>query len=581
MESMIEIVTSFQRRGEFDDLRKLSYILPFHSNLYRSVYIYSDQINQLIAEGKDYTSYQGKYFIDTIVLDIDGHGSPKSMELAKEKVNDTAAWLMSKDVDPDNFLVWFSGGGFHIHIAASLFDFKPGRNLPDSVRDTMLTLFPYGDNIYYPRAIVRVGYSFNEKRKLWKIPLTLAELSLDISQIKQLAKSSEIRSGISYDKDCLEPVLESYRVDAEDKFKKTDIDLPEKTDFINVVTCMHKLYERGPIEGRRHTDMLRLASWMRRGHMPASVVNDSLIRWAANVPEKEIEKIVHDVYTKDYRYGCNDNVRSEYCDSRCIYFEKKNEGTEVMNYDDMDAEMIDFALMGGYEHYMGMSSVVDTEYRMYPGEFIVVTGDTGVNKSTFVQQLALENPSHKILYISTEVDRRLMYRRFLQMVTSMGKDDIMSVFSSGNSLPGSERLKHILIVDNVPTWQRLVDIALDIKPTVIIIDVLEDIGQGDSLENIEHNARASKSLAMQLNNIIIAVNHMRKSSGSFRRNTKTLDDSKGSGSIKQKADKVIMIEGDNTGLERTVRSGKARDEEPFSKILTFNPTTFKLELNGH
>lgn len=575
---MVEIVTSFQQRGQFDDVRKLAKILPYHSNLYRSFYIYDDSINTLIAEGKDYTTYDGTFSLDTVVIDVDGHNSEKSMDLALTRIRESVSWLLGNDVDEDNFLVWFSGGGFHLHIAASLFDFKPSKNLPDTVRDTMLTLFPYGDNIYYPRSIIRVGYSFNEKRKLYKTPLTMAELSLSIKEIKALSSNAEIRSGIVYDTDCYEPVLASYKIEADTKYKQTKVDLPEKKDYINVVTCMHKLYERGPIEGRRHTDMLRLASWMRRGHMPASVTADSLYQWGSNIPTKDVDRIVNDVYTKDYRYGCNDHVRSEYCDSRCIYFEKKNEGTEVMNHSDMDMEMIEFALQGGYDHFMEISSVVGSEYRMYPSEFVVVTGDTGVNKSTFVQQVSLANPSHKILYVSTEVDRRLMYRRFLQMVTKLSKENIMSVFTAGNNLPGSEKLSHILIVDNVPTWQRLVDIALDVKPTVIILDVLEDIGEGNSLENIEHNARASKALAMQLNTIIIGVNHMRKSSGSFRRNKKTLDDSKGSGAIKQKADKMIMIEGDNTQLERVIRSGKARDEEPFMATLKFNPETFILEL---
>lgn len=574
---MIEIVTNFKQRGQFDEPRKLSKILPFDSNLYRSVYLYDDSINTLIAEGGDYTKFEGKFSIDTVVIDIDGHNSDKSMELALSHVKECTSWLLANDVDEENFLVWFSGGGFHIHIAASLFGFQPDHHLPDTVRDTMLTLFPYGDNIYYPRAIVRVGYSFNEKRKLYKIPLTLAELNQSIPDIKRSAQSGHIRENVYYTTEVFQPVLESFVVKASDKFKQTKVDLPEKKDFINVVTCMHKLYDRGPMEGRRHTDMLRLASWMRRGHMPASVTVDSLIQWSANVPAREIEKIVHDVYTKDYRYGCNDHVRSEFCDTRCIYFEKKNEGTEVMNHDDMDSEMVEFALQGGYDHFMDLSSVVGSEYRIFPSEFVVVTGDTGVNKSTFVQQVSMENPSHKILYISTEVDRRLMYRRFLQMKTKMSKEEIMNVFKSGNQVPGSEALKHILIVDNVPTWQRLIDIVIDMKPTAVIIDVLEDVGEGNSLENIEHNARAAKALAMQLNTIIIAVNHMRKSSGSFRRNKKTLDDSKGSGAVKQKADKIIMIEGDNTGLERVVRSGKARDEEPFHKVLNFNPETFILE----
>lgn len=575
---MVEIVTNFQTRGEFDDLRKIGRILPYDGDLYRSYYIYDNDINLLIADGKDFTKYKGKYDIDNLIIDIDGHGSPKSMELAKEKVEQSVAWLLSKGVDSDNFLVWFSGGGFHIHIAASLFDFTPSEDLPNQVRDTMLSLFPEGDNIYYPRAIVRVGYSFNTKRKLWKVPLTLSELQMPITDIMAIAKSGEIRSGIVFDKDCFEPVLESYKVETKAKFKHNhDIDLPEKDNFINVVTCMHKLYDRGPLEGRRHTDMLRLASWMRRAHMPEEVVIDSLTSWAIDIPDREVSKIVNDVFVKDYRYGCNDMVRSEYCDPRCIFFEKKNEGSEVMSQSGMDDEMIQYAMVGNYDDYVDLEFFTGQTYKIYPGEFVVVTGETGVNKTTLIQQIATEIPDKKVLYISTEVDRRLMYRRFLQMVTHMDKETIMKTFSSGNVVPGSEKLSHIMIVDNVPTWERLIDLVIHHAPDVIMIDVIEDIGKSGALDNISFNAPACKAMAMQMSKIVIAVNHMRKSQGGFRRKTKSLDDSKGDSAMKQKADKMIMVEGYPENCERTVRSGKARDEMPFTVEKTFNPETFILE----
>jgi len=575
---MIEIVTDFQKRGQFDDPRKLPSVLPYKSDLYRSYYTYGDEINMWITEGKDFTSFNGTYSIEDIVIDIDGHGTDASMELARDKTKNVIGWLLGKGVDPENYLAWFSGGGFHVHMTAQLFGFTKSKTLPDTVRDTMLSLFPAGDNIYYPRAIVRVGYSYNTKRKKWKIPLTDHELDLPIADMKELASTGEIRQNIHYDREVFEPVLADFVVQSSDKFEKSKIDLPEKKEFVNVVTCMHKLYDRGPVEGRRHTDMLRLASWMRRAHMPAEVTADSLMNWAVDLPQKEIDRIVKDTYEKDYRYGCNDSVRLEFCDPKCIYFEKKNEGTEVKTHSEMDDEMKQFASQGGYDDYLSMEDLIGSEYRVYPGEFMAITGETGVNKSTFVQQLAMLAQNHKVLYVSTEVDRRLMYRRFLQMITHMSKEDLIDVFRSGNVVPGSDKLSHILIVDNVPTWDKLVNIVVDTKPSIVILDVMEDVGDQGAMDNIEANAQNCKSMSLQMNNIVIAVNHMRKSSsGSFRRKTKNMDDMKGSSSVKQKADKVIMIEGNNEGLERHIKSGKARDEKPFSITKYFNPDTFKLE----
>ena len=573
---MVEIITDFSIRGRFDHPQKLKKVLPYQGNLFRSYYIYGDEINQYIIDGKPFTEYQGSYDIDNVIIDIDGHGNKTSMTLALEKVNDIVSWLLGKGVDTDNFLVWFSGGGFHIHIAASLFGFKPGPDLPETVRDTCLSLFPQGDNIYYPRSIIRVGYSYNEKRKRWKIPLHLHELANGIDQIIELSQSGELRPGFRFDCDVFEAVLADYVVESKAKFVKRDVELLTGKDYSNVVTCMHKMYDRGPIEGRRHTDMLRLASWMRRSHMPMEVIYDTLQSWAINVPRNEIEKLVNDTFKKDYRYGCNDPVRLEFCDSKCIYFERKNEGTEVMKQSEMDDEMVEYAVSGKYENFIDLEPLTKQQYRIYPGEFVVISGETGVNKSTFVQQIAIENPHHKILYVTTEVDRRLMYRRYLQMVTHMEKQEIMEIFVKGNIVPGSSKLSHIQIVDNMPTWEKLIYTIIEIDPHIVILDVMEDIGKGTSMDNIEFNAGACKSMAMQLNKIIIAVAHMRKAQGRFNAR-KTLDDAKGPSILKQKADKMILIEGLPNQLKRSISSGKARDEQPFQIDMIFNPDTFKLE----
>jgi len=574
---MIEIVTNLQERGQFDDPRKLAKILPYKADLFRSVYTYGADIIEYIQQGKDFNLYDGIFDIQDLVIDVDGHNNDKGLELAKGRIRDMVNWLLGKGVDTDNFLVWFSGGGFHLSIAASLFDFKPGNNLPDSVRDTALTLFPGGDNIYYPKALIRVGYSYNTKRKAWKVPLHIGELEYDVKQIREMAQTPDIRP-MNYTREVYEPTLVEYRVNAKDKFRKNDkVELPEHNDFINVVTCMHKLYDRGPVEGRRHTDMLRLASWMRRAHMPEPVIVDSLMNWSVNIKEAEIQKIIHDVFTKDYRYGCNDSVRSEYCDSRCIYFANKNEGMEASTQEEMDKEMQVYAMTGGYTTFIDLADIVGQTYKIYPGEFVVVTGPSGVNKSTLVQQIAVSTNDQKTLYVSTEVDRKLMYRRFLQQVTHMSKEEIIEIYSSGNTPPGSERLAHLKIIDQVSSFERLTQTILQLKPTVLIIDVIEDVGGNDALDNIATNAKLCKQLAMSLGIIIIAVGHMRKAAATGRKTNKTLDDAKGSGALVQKADKVIMVEGDQRTLTRHVHSGKARDEKPFDINMRLDINTFTLE----
>lgn len=571
---MFEIVTNLQQRGGFGDSKVISKALPYKGDLFRSYYRYDDNVLDQLGN-KSFTEYSGLYHLDTLIIDIDGHKD--QLELAQDKVKQVLNWLWSKDVDQDNVLVWFSGGGFHIHVAGSLFGqgFSSRANLPETVRDTAMSLFPSGDNIYYNRALIRVGYSYNTKRKLWKVPLKHDEIEYPIDEIKDIASSPTFRD-IPFDKDVFEPVLESFVVQAPDKVKVTPgVELGKKDEFINVVTCMHKLYDRGPVQGRRHTDMLRLASWMRRSHIPEPVIVDALNGWAPGIPSNETEKIVSDVFSKDYRYGCNDPVRMEFCDSKCIYYARKDSGSSALTTDDMSKEMITFATTGGFSHYLDLQEFTNSNFKVYPGELVVISGESGLNKSTFAQQLSVSAKDHKIYYVTTEVSRKLMFRRFIQQALRMNKDDVMNWFSAGKVPPGADSVSHILIDDHVKDYNRFLDTVLELKPSVVVVDVIEDIGGGDSNENIAHNGPAFKAMAMQLDIIVIAVAHMRKSQNR-RSNIKSNDDVKGSAAVIQKADKVLLIEGDPAQVTRRIRSSKARDEKPFSIDVAFDSETFTL-----
>src|SRR5690606_37042240 len=77
------------------------------------------------------------------------------------------------------------------------------------------------------------------------------------------------------------------------------------------------------------------------------------------------------------------------------------------------------------------------DFWIYPQEFILLIGDTGINKSAFMQNLILKS-GLTCLYIDNEVGDRLMYRRFIQIKNNMTKTEVNEYYKhNSNSLSSS------------------------------------------------------------------------------------------------------------------------------------------------
>jgi hypothetical protein len=111
---------------------------------------------------------------------------------------------------------------------------------------------------------------------------------------------------------------------------------------------------------------------------------------------------------------------------------------------------------------------------------------------------------------------------------------------------------------------------------LIIVDVLGDIhipGETDITKKTAVIAPAFKQIAVKYNVILIAVHHIPKSKAEDAEGrTRKLTKHSGSGSaaIEDKADKIILIEGNEKQPHRRISSAKARDESPFDTTLMFD-----------
>ena len=565
-----EVVTNLEQRGQFATPQRISQMLPYDSDLYRSYYNYDMEHAGMLAKAKKSVSdYSGSYGLDEVLLDIDGHDN---FEASVDKVVGVLDRLIKAyDVPEEHLMVWCSGGGFHIVMPPALFGepFASGIRLPFTVQATMTHLFPEADNLYYPTALIRVGRSYNTKRRGWKMPVPISMLyNRNIKGIQEIVGAGEMVE-VDYDRNVSDPVMEKLVVlgsaaEAILPSQGKRFPLPVASQTSNVVTCMQHLYNRGEQTGSRHVDLLRLVSWWRRSQLHYDLVLDLAHNWASTLEPGHVKKVVDDVFAKDYRYGCNDKVRLQFCDPKCIFYARKNEGDQTFSQGNMDDQMQAYAASDSYLNPVNLGRFYGMhDFYVYPGEYVVLAGDTGLNKTALMQNWAYLVRPKKVIYLSTEVDRILLYRRFVQIAADLSKFEVMDAYKKGAPPDATSLLNHIHIVDEPMEVGDLTRMCLDRKPDVIFVDVLEDLGdqRAKSNDRIDEAARGLKSIAQSMRLICFAVSHISKAAAGMPLDTRS---AKGPSSVIQKADKAFGITGNryDPAGNRKLRTLKARDEIP-------------------
>jgi hypothetical protein len=554
------------------------------AELYRSYYFFDEAILEHLSTYKTITGFKGTYYLKQILFDIDaGVDKPQfTHDRAKAFVN---TLIEDWDLSEDHILPWFSGRGFHI-VTPDFFGFTPSNELPKVVSATMEKHFPEVDQIFDKGRIIRVGNTINMKAKLYKVPIPMNNFfNYTIEQIIGTAKepAAPPESGDALESpQFLNKIVQPERVLNQAKIGKGSTpDNPTR-----IVTCMHRVIEEGPSQGSRHQKLLRLASTYRRAGVPFEVAAAGLAGWANTLKEVEVWRIVKNVYEVGYRYGCDDEIMKKYCDPRCIYFKRKDYTQNVLSAAKMEKDYVKFIRTDFKHRAFNMNQLYDLpphrgkpgSYVFYPGELVVLWGDTGLGKTTFVQNLCVKLTNMKILYLSLEVHANLLYRKFIQIVAGWTKEQVMEHYKeSSNSL--SQKVSHISVMTVSPSIEAIRKLVAEEQPNMVVIDTLDGISySGRESDKSGPIAIELKEIAQQLDTIIFAVHHISKDAALDRDKKPrrlNIHSGKGSSSAEQKADKVIGIEGNMEAKFRTVTSFKARDESPLELRFIFDKDTFK------
>lgn len=569
----LEVATgSVSNRGRAISIHSLSEVLRKNvgQEVFHSYYAFDSHLLDHFHLRKTIRGFVGKYYLVDNKYDFD---APDLEDARRAAVDLISQLMLGFDVPEKWIQVWFSGNkGFHL-VTPDLFGFEPSETLYEDWKETLRHFAPQADvSCVSYSGLWRAPWSLNAKSGLYKVPLSLKELSdLSIDDIRHIAsdpKKTRRRDTYLYEwsRDEIAPLLKEERRVVE---KRPLVAIGKKGIHSNMesyVGCMQKLFRRGPLEGRRHQDALRLASsWRRRG-LTVEQTRELLSLWfksglghdnAHPMTEYEQRKIVQDVYERGYAYSCTDTVMTEFCvGASCIFYKGKNFINIVDGMSDAIGRMV--WNMNQNQHVgfdLGQIYGPSVAYRFRPGEVCVLYGDTKLGKTALFQNWAVDlgKYGYNILNMSFEMEPDLLAERYCQIRHGLRVNDqknvneirelVMTARMSPTDL--QEGLDHIRIMTSSPRIEEIDKLLADNTPDIVIIDPFEDIQVGHGGYNVINDQlqviRQLKDIASRRKVIMLIVHHISKSSakedGPLNKHS-----GKGASAIAQKADHLLAFE---------------------------------------
>ena len=552
--------------------------------LYYTVWSFDESLKEHFKIYQTIRSYRGKAFLNYIIFDID-KGADTDEFVLRRAQELTRRLEQDWDIRPEELRIYYSGSGYHLYMP-DYFKFEPSEAIRHEVKNTMKEYFPEVDlSIYGATGLIRAPYALNRKTNRFKVPLSAKELfGLEADTIIRLAESNDERDVAE-----MEPAerdFSSYIVKATVEREA----LHYRDEPTRIVTCMQHLYNKGAINGSRHNEAMRLTSAYRRQGVVKNAILNLLVEWAPSLEKYELERIVNNVFDKGYQYGCNDYIMSKFCDDKCIFYTHKNYTVNITQPDEWEALLIDHAVNLPFKKFIDLNEVLqlDSPYRIYEGEMVVLFGDTKIGKSTLGQNIMIGTPHMKWLLLPLENGKLLDGRRLIQMSYGWTKEETWNQLSKfGKGI--IQKINHIKVSDSSITMKDLQKLIINSEADAVMIDTADQIRvfNDNGREVIDYTTKTEaiaigiRDIARVTGKIIMIIHHIAKAKGEDeegRRKAMTIHSLKGSSALEQKADKVISIEGNRDETSRIIRSLGARDESPFKRLVTFNTDTFRLEL---
>jgi len=581
-ETIIEIingsVSNRNRIGTIDEFNKLVKNNAWNGEMYRSYYSFDETLSQHMEVNRTVKGFDGLTYLDSIILDVDKGNiaddafQPYLLQCLEE--------ITDLGIDKSHVNIWFSGNGYHVELL-NVFGFQPSRLLHEKVKLTMKEHLSFADSIFDKTRIIRAPWSLNKKTGLYKVFIPYSLIwNLKYDDVKHMAKDYKSYKHwkedgwydtLNVDKE-VEPYLQNLIVSTSQAVSTGGY---KSKDTTSVVTCMQHAFNEGPIEGQRNMKMMRMSSTYKRAGVPYVVALNGMLQWSNGaMDDEEVIRTVSNVFDGNYQYGCNDVIMSEYCDPKCIHFKRKDYTLDIKNVNDMTKSLVEYLQNDITKKSINMADIFNCQdYIIKPGELVVFSGDTGMGKSAFVQNVvvgALKNT----LFLSLEMNEFLTFRRFVQIANKKTEGWVVDQVKSNPDISFEEQLGHIQVMTIAPEIEAIKKVIATHEPNILVVDTTDEVHVDRVESEIQRQniiIGALKEMAQKHNIIIIAVHHVNKISAAG--NTIALHSLKGSTNVVQKADKVIMVKGNRDEKARVISSEKSRDDGKFEMTALFDYET--------
>lgn len=582
---------SYSNRGGIitpEDLLSTEWLKEAESaQAHRSYFAFeAEKLNSYLSEhGAMKKNYGGSAYLHELVFDFDGAVVDLSHTLVEVR-NFVRHLIKGMDVPEEYIQVWFSGyKGFHVHLDGRLFNAPPSPDLPYVIKKTVQDHFahPLIDTAPINTAgLIRAPWT-KHHRGTYKTLIPLRDLfSKQTPEMGVLPSMQERQKLPLWPKEAPDAVLQRYLSFAKRHSTfASDAKSIAKHDPTAMVTCMQKVFLRGPVKGRRHKDMLRVASWLWRSGIPKEGAIAAMAGWQDT--DEEVARVIHQVYDRGYAYGCHDEVMSEYCDERCVFNRKKNFAMDVQGHEELAAnleqytELLDSGKGFNLFHLYDKSDL--REYRVLPYHLVLLLADTGIGKTLFMQDL-LVKLRKRTLYLNLEMPEALMTRRFLQSEFGLTEKEVLQQIRTGRAQEMIERIDWLKMISEAPTLDVVERAVQQYKPEILVVDTTDGISVPEAGNSEMWHLRVIieglRKIARRYHTIVFAVHHINKSgaraiSGEEDKPRRlSLNDATGNRSNVTKMDHVIGIEGKRDDTRRKLTSLKVRDGKPLNLPVEFD-----------
>jgi hypothetical protein len=485
---------------------------------YDSLYRFPVEFKEHFEANKTVAGYAGEVWSKALVFDIDNENLEKALKDTRKLLH-RLYWdfgISRCDID-----VYFSGAkGFHVYLPASLFGgFEPSPRLPRlhaQLARYLADPLRIDASIYERNRIFRRVNTINSKTGLYKIYLTSNELSdLSLPVILELAKRARWFPEPGRSPGAV-PKLHALKAEMLAESPRQSLPVIN-TPATSSKLCIDSML-KGVSKGERHNSAFRLADyWKKQGCVPDIAVAN-LVSWNKLNEEKDdqedhFRKIVKDVYSRAYDYGCHDPLLDAKCDVACYLYPAKS--GQVSRQNGVIAR-----------HFMKpikLSDIVSTpiEWLWHPfipsGKVSLIEGDPDIGKSWTLL---------KIVTALTRGDK-LPRSRQLEPGTAllmMGEDALADTVKPRLEVMGCD-IGRVFALDgalslNSDGLQTIEAAIAETKAKVVVIDPLVAYMGSDVDMNRANHMRAMMGalgkVAERTRSAIICLRHLTKGSESSR-----------------------------------------------------------------